>query len=93
MKGKYSAASLAHKAGGVANALHTSRDVSNNSKKRPRKAPDGPLQDEEARTKSKRRVALVDVFGVDKLPPALQCVEYKLKGGFKGYQTTMPLTS
>lgn len=85
-QGRFSAASLAHAAGGVANPLEASSPGAEaREKKRDREeASKGPFHDEDGRAKARRKVGLAQVFGVDKLPPALQKVEFKMKGGYKG---------
>ena len=90
-QGKFSTASLAHAAGGVANPLEVADQGGKavQRKRGRREVAQGDFHDEEDRAKAKRRVGLVDVFGVDKLPPALQKVEYKMKGGYKG-STVVP---
>ena len=70
---------------GVANPLEASSPLGGEArrkKKREREAK-GPFVDEDGKAKARRKVGLQEVFGVDKLPPALQKVEFKMKGGYK----------
>jgi len=83
-QGRFSSASLTHAAGGVPNPLLPTAQRSSKRKPKPKSAAERMCWDEDAPAKKKRRVALTEVFGVDELPPALQCVEFKVKGGYKG---------
>ena len=64
---------------GPANPLEASTESTDahRARQQKRKLPVGRVHDEEGKAKRKRKVDLVEVFGVDELPPALQCVEFK----------------